>query len=237
MTKAEFLNLIEEELNIRLTSYQLDYFFNNNIYRVMSTPRQAGKDFIAIMDLLYACVSEPGTRTLYCCTNKAQRKIFLKLIDMFVPVLYRRLGFALTNSTLNNGVEFNNTSFIRFINCDNGMAFRGQRVHKVVIMEPDTINPSEFENVLTSAMCSTGIYTSDVQLSVIGTHIYKKSNLLSCILNPYYYKIQAKREDMYMQYSESDLANLRTTMSSELYNLEISNVITPTMISSMFRDN
>lgn len=233
MTKAEFLNLIETELQIRLTTYQLDYFFNSNIYRVVSTPRQAGKDFIAAIDLLYACISKPGTRTLYCCTTKTQKEVFMNTVNDIMSVLSNTLRIEAINISLFSGIEFNNTSYIRFIDCDKSIAFRGQRVSKVIIMEPDTINPNEYEEVLLTA-ASLGPHCDDFQLSVIGTHSYMKPNLLSCILNPYYYKIQAKREDLPRQMTQQQLSDLRKAMPNNLYNLEINNIITPSMLNSMF---
>lgn len=233
MDKTLFLNLIEKHFEFQLNKTQLQFFYSSGMYTVMSTPRRAGKDFVALMDCLHTCTT-PNNTVLMIVPTVSESNIVLQLFNDMINAFKEHIEVNRIMRNNNITISFTNNSELiilpaRTIEGD----CRGKKINKAIITEPDYINCNIEDLILRLQSCMC--IFPNAQLKMIGTHGISKHNLMAYMMNPYFEKITASYKDIVGEnYSYLDLQNLEESMDTTTYQLEVLNMITPTMLNEIF---
>lgn len=222
MDKTLFLDLIERHYNSQLSRFQLQYFFSSNRYVAASCPRRGGKSFVAIVDSLYTC-STPGKNVALLLPNWTAVKYTKEEIN---NAMHAFIEVFRIERTTNNVVYFDNGSVLHILST--GMpidSFRGMRLNKVVIDEPDTI--ADIEQLKLTLECCMQSY-EDAQFKMIGTHSSSRHNLKSYMLSPYFEKVTGTIHTIHNPMNRQRLSELEAEMGDNAqFRLEILNEVSP----------
>lgn len=224
MDKTLFLDLIERHYGSQLSRFQLQYFFTSNKYVAASCPRRGGKSFVSNLDALHTCTT-PGKKVAIILPGEDAVRIANREITEMVEALD---GYIEIRRSNRNTICFNNNSEIKLLSgCQCIDNFRGCRLNKVIIEEPDfTKNIEELITVLECCMISF----EDSQLKMIGTHSASNHNLKSYMLSPYYEKIIATPSSVYDPINIETLNEMREMIGDNArFRLEFLNEVSPSL--------
>lgn len=224
MDKTLFLDLIERYYNSQLSRFQLQYFFTSHRYVAASCPRRGGKSFVTNLDSLYACTI-PNKRVAIILPGTDAIKIAKREITEMVEALDGYIEIERSNM---NTIYFNNNSTLYlFSGASQPESYRGQRLNKVTIEEPDFIK--NIEDLEITLNCCMGIF-EDSQLKMIGTHSASNHNLKSYMLSPYYEKIIATPSSVYDPINRETLNEMREMIGDNArFRLEFLNEVSPSL--------
>ncbi|MGL5765977.1 MAG: hypothetical protein ACRCX8_10090 [Sarcina sp.] len=227
MEKIEFLNVIERAMDIQFTKSQLEYFFTSNRYVAMSSPRNGGKSFVVSMDSLYTCTA-PNKKACIIFTHRTEIDIIKHYISNVISLLENYI--QIQQSTVDR-ITFNNGSEIIFKHAFSCDSLRGYKFNKITLIEPDSIKNLE-EIINNNLEPLIAIYT-DAQIKLIGTHEINSINLLSYMMNSYYYTIRASHRELPISLTSEEVIQLKQIMGRARYELEMENRITPNILMSI----
>lgn len=222
MDKTLFLDLIERHYGSQLSRFQLQYFFSSNRYVAASCPRRGGKSFIAIVDSLYTCTA-PNKQVALLLPNWT---VIKRTKEEIRNMMHSLTGHLSIQRMSNDAIYFNNNSVLHLLSAQAVTdSFRGMRLNKVVIDEPDTI--ADIEQLKLTLECCMQAY-EDAQFKMIGTHSLSRHNLKSYMLSPYFEKVTGTIHTVYNPMNRQRLSELEAEMrDSAQFRLEILNEVSP----------
>lgn len=227
MNKVDFLNKIEQHYGFQFNKSQLQFFFLENKFTVMSSPKRGGKTLIASMDALYTCTNVNKTVCLIA-PNKEEKQLIYNYITKMVIAL--KSGLSINRMT-SDGIYFNNNSSLLIKSPD--YMFRGYRFDKAIIVEPDLVT-EDIQKLIDYQLLPCLAVNANSQLKLIGTHKKGCFNLIAYMMNPYYEKIQMTYQQSHLSYTNEEQEDYVNNNGMTSFKLEVLNEITPYVFDDMF---
>lgn len=182
--KIRLVEIIEEELEIKLTVQQMQFIFSEYKLLVMTAPRRYGKDLITAIKIAVRAIMNPNVKIgVICPTNISKRMLYEQVLNM-LNILINATDLTAIDMTRVNPAYIKTTSDteIFFFSCieDEYYVLRGYKFNEVHVMEASYYKDGDY---LLALLHASLMIIENLLLHVIGTPSMIDDNLMRIIMN------------------------------------------------------